>query len=231
MNRADAIRKIRACLALAKSPFPEEAARAMSQAQALMQRFAIEQPDLLAAGVQAHWTKSRASKRPPAYEAMLANIVADQFGCQLLFARQLAGGDIVGGYNFIAPGTAAEVAAYSFEVLARQLVKARAEYTKTNLARYRKNKVAAADQFCVGWVHAVMRNSTAPAPNAEHAAAITAYMAKEYTQVGKLATTKRDLANPAVAQLHGAQGWVAGRQAKVNAGIASNSHPLQLAAG
>ncbi len=227
MNRDDALRKIRACLARAEgSTFPEESARAMAQAQALMARFDIEQPELLAAGVDAHWSRSRAAKCPPQYEVTLANIVSRMFGCRLVFSPRYVGATLAGGYQFIGAASTAEIAAYSYTVLSRQLVEARTEYTRTHLKRYRKNKVAAADEFCAGWVQAVGRNVPAMALSDQRADAINAYMSLHFPDLGQLTTTTRALANTDQAARHGRAGWVAGHGARVHAGV-SGAHQSQ----
>jgi hypothetical protein len=232
MNRNDALRKIRACLARAKgSTFPEEAARALAQAQALMARFDVEQPELLAAGVDEHWSRSRAAQRPPQYEVSLASLVARMFGCRLFFSRKRAGAGVAGGYSFVGAGSTAEIAAYSYAVLSRQLTKARAEYTATHLKRYRKNKVAAADEFCAGWVLAAGRNAPAAVLTDDRHKAIDAYMSLHHSSLGELTTTSRALANPERAEWHGMNGWIAGHGAHVHAGIGQAAGHLQIAGG
>lgn len=225
MTRDDALRKIRACLARAEgSTFPEEAARAMAQAQALMARFDIEQPELLAAGVDAHWSRSRAAKCPPQYEVMLANVVSRMFSCRLVFSPKYVGATMAGGYQFIGAASTAEIAAYSYSVLNRQLLGARAEYTRTHLKRYRKNQVAAADEFCMGWVNAVGRNAPAAAITDGRREAIDAYMSLHFPQLGQLATTSRALTNSDHAARHARNGWIAGHGARVSAGLSHNEH-------
>lgn len=220
MNRDDALRKIRACLARAEgSTFAEEAARAMAQARALMARFDIEQPELLATGVDEHWARSRAAQRPPQYEVALANLVARMFGCRLIFARRRTGIDVAGGYSFVGVSSTAEIAAYSYTVLSRQLMKARNDYAQTHLKRYRKNKIAAADEFCTGWVLAAGRHVPTPAITDDRRQAIDAYTSLHYPSLSTLAPTTRALANPERAERHSMNGWAAGHGAVVHAGL------------
>jgi hypothetical protein len=229
MNRDDALRKIRACLARAKdNTFPEEAARALAQAQTLMARFDVEQPELLAAGVDEHWSRSRAVQRPPEYEVALANLVARMFGCRLIFARKWIDAKLAGGYSFVGAGSTAEIAAYSYAVLSRQLAKARADYTASTLKRYRKNKVAAADEFCTGWVQAAGRHAPAAAFTDDRREAIEAYMSLQHPTLGQLTTTSRALANPETAARHGSNGWIAGHGAHVHTGLGRDHKPNTL---
>lgn len=223
MDRQTALRKIEKCLALSKSSEPHEAARALQHAQALMRQFKIEHPELLAVGVDENWAKSRATKTPPRYEASLALVVAGGFGCELLFERRLTGDARQGGYLFIGTGPAAEVAAYTFAVLARKLLQARASYTKDKLKRYRRNKVAAADAFCEGWVIAVAQYVGEAVVDGEQRIAIEAYMTLQHPNVGTAKLLGRELADQTKADQHERNGWHEGRKAKVHAGVGTTA--------
>lgn len=61
--------------------------------------------------------------------------------------------------RFFGIGIKPELAAYAYEVLLRQLKKERREYIKTELkaVRLTRNKTARADQFCTGWVYAIVK--------------------------------------------------------------------------
>lgn len=230
MDKDTALRKIQKCLALSKSSEPHEAARAMRQAQALMERFNVEHPELLAIGVEQEWTKSRASKTPPRYEAALAATVARNFGCELIFSRRWAQAKMAGGYVFVGARSTAQVAAYTFAVLSRKLTAARTEYAKLHLARYSKNKVAAADLFCDGWVLAIARDVATAALSDGDRAALEAYMGIHFGNTGTLRTTSRELADSGRADRHHGNGWIEGKKAGVNPGIAAKSAaPAQLA--
>lgn len=221
MDRNTALRKIQKCLNLSKSSEPHEAARALEQAQKLMAQFNVDHPELLAVGVTEGTAKSRATKNPPAYEMRLARAVADSFGCNMLFSPGWALCGIDGAYKFIGVGAAAEVAGYTFTVLARKLVAARANYTKTKLTRYKKNKVAAADQFCDGWVLAVAKAVPAMQGDDARDASLAAYMARTYPDVETMTPRRRELANDTRATDHRVNGFLEGRKAHVNTGIGS----------
>lgn len=230
MDRDTALRRIQKCLNLSKSSEPHEAARALAQAQKLMEQFEIDHPELLAAGVSEGMAKSRATKVPPEYETRLANAVADSFGCNVLFARGLAMCNVDGVYRFMGVGAAGEVASYTFSVLARKLLAARTEYTKTALARYRKNKVAAADQFCDGWVRAVARAVPAALGDDSRDASLAAYMVRTYPDLGQMKPRRRELANADKALDHRVAGFLEGKKAKVAPGV-GGAGQSQLALG
>lgn len=231
MDKETALRKIQKCLALSKSSEPHEAAQAMKQAQALMRQFDVDHPELLAVGIAQEWAKSRATNTPPAYEVLLANVVGKAFGCTLIFTRQWASSKIAGGYTFVGAGPAAQVTAYTFTVLARKLTAARALYTKTALTRYRKNKVAAADEFCAGWVSAMARNVVAAEVDGERRESISAYMGIHFPNTTSGKVTNRELADTGRADRHHLNGWVEGRKERVHAGIAPADRQAQLTLG
>ncbi|WP_321933818.1 DUF2786 domain-containing protein [Burkholderia cenocepacia] len=229
MDRKTAIAKIRKCLALSRSSEPHEAAAALRQAQKLMEQFGIDHPELLAAGASEEWSKSGAANRPVRYEVALAGVVADAYGCELLFTRRLndACTDIVGGYMFVGVAPAPDVAKYTFDVFARQLRAARRAYIQTKLRRCGpKNKTARADEFCEGWVYAVrMQMQNAIRPD-EHTAMIDAYMRANHAQVRELETRSREVAGRRSTDDHW-HGVEQGRSAVVRPGVgASDSRRL-----
>lgn len=219
MDKKTAIDKVRKCLALAKSGEPHEAAAAMRQAQKLMEQFGIEHPELMAAGVSEDWCKSACSSKPTRYEVVLASAVASAFACDIVFTRRLnkAAIRIDGGYSFIGIAPAPEVAGYTFVVLLRQLRKARTEYIRTALKRHRKNKTAAADQFCEGWVIAVRNLIAEVAPSAEQKEAIDTYMRINYARTATLEARQAQTAGGN--HDHRTSGYVEGKQAKLNRGV------------
>ena len=227
MDKETAIKKIQKCMALAKSSEPHEAAAALRQAQKLIEQFGIEHPELLASGVSEEWSKSASTKTPSQYEVNLASMVCNVFGCDLMFTRRLGKSflSIEGGYAFIGTAPAPEIAAYTFAVLRRQISKARKDYISTALKRHRKNKTAAADEFCMGWVMAAKRQITTSARTPEQEEAIAAYKRIHYANSVQKNARSRETKN--ASDRHLTNGWVEGRKAKVHQGMESNQH-LQL---
>lgn len=231
MDKQTALRKIEKCLALSKSSEPHEAARALQQAQALMKQFKIEHPELLAVGVDENWAKSRATKTPPRYEASLALVVASGFGCELLFEQRLTNSSREGGYLFIGAGPSAEVAVYTFAVLARKLLQARACYTKNKLKRYRRNKIAAADAFCEGWVSAVAAHVGEASPDHDQRIAIEAHMELRHPELGTAKVRGRELSDQTKAGEHELNGWREGNKEKVHPGVSADGQDQQAKLG
>ena len=230
MDKKTAIDKVRKCMALAKSSNPHEAAAAMRQAQKLMERFGIEHPELLASGVTEEWAKSGATRKPTRYEVLLASAVASAFACDIVFTRKLRGTGmhIDGGYAFIGVAPSPEVASYTFTVLLRQLKRARSAYIATSLKRHTKNKTAAADQFCEGWVLAVRNLIAQIAPTAEQQEAIDTYMRINYAQTSICQSRERQGGNRMAAYDHRRSGYVEGKTATLNRGVGTAAPTLAL---
>lgn len=228
MDRETALQKIRKCLALAKSSEPHEAAAAMRQAQKLMQQFGIEHPEIQAASISEEWSRSGASKTPPRFEVHLASLICDTFGCAMIFKRQLSKSQcaIEGGYAFIAAAPIPEIAAYTFTVLRRQLLKARTEYIKTALKRHTKNKTAAADLFCHGWVRAVHRQVQQIVITPEQTDAINAYKRVNYAETSTLKTREREISGGGNTDAHVRNGFLEGRNARLNRAVGGQQQAL-----
>ncbi len=229
MDKKTAIEKIRKCLALSKSSEPHEAAAALRQAQKLMEQFGIEHPELLAAGACEEWSKSGAARRPVRYEVALAGVVADVYGCELLFSRRTnyACTAIIGGYMFIGVAPAPEIAKYTFDVFARQLRAARRDYIQSKLRRCGpKNKMARADEFCEGWVYAVRTQMRDATRTDEQTAMIHAFMRANHAEVREFEPRTREVAGKRVTDDHW-NGVEQGRTAVVRPGVgASDSRRL-----
>jgi hypothetical protein len=228
MDKDTALRRIRKCLALSASNEPEEAAAAMRQAQKLMEQFNIEHPELQASTASHQWVKSRAKARPPLYEVHMANVLAKGFGCDLIFSQEWLSADLHGGYNFIGVAPAPEIASYTFTVLRRKLLQARADYTAIALKRYRKNKVAAADAFCTGWAVSACGKVLPAAPVPEQVRAIAAYRAREFGATSVTKGNDRAVAVKSLPDHHKMRGYIAGDKVTVQPGVGGAAAPAQL---
>lgn len=173
MDHSKALDKIKKCLRLAASSNPHEAAAAMRQARALMEKYRIEDADVLMADVQAHGARSGSKVTPPRWEAALAACVARAYACRLFFVEGL------GEWRFI--GEMAEVAGYTMTLLLRQVRQARRDYIADKLKRCKAaTKTKRADLFCDAWVFAVRRQVQAFAGLEEPSQAVEAYMLKHH---------------------------------------------------
>lgn len=162
MNRDDALKKIKKCLALGRSANEHEAAAALRQAQKLMEQFDLREQDVSLADV--HEVKVKAcSTAANVWELHLVNVITDAFGCETF-------GQLQGRYNdagnfvrtrhwvFVGIDSAPTVAGYACEVLLRQCANAR----RAHIAKQPKNckpitKTARGDAFAMGWVAAASK--------------------------------------------------------------------------
>ena len=157
MNREDALKKIKKCLALSRSANEHEAAAALRQAQSLMREHGLREQDVSLADVAEVKVKA-CSTAANAWELRLVRVIAEAFGCETF-------GQLSGHYNgagnfvrtrhwvFVGMHSAPAVAGYACEVLARQCAKARLAH----IGKQPKNckpitKTARGDAFAMGWV-------------------------------------------------------------------------------
>lgn len=225
MNKKAVIEKIKKCLALSKSANQHEAAAALRQAMAFMEKYKIDADDPELLGIAEASILGSGSQKPTVFEAVLANAIAQMMGCKVILS-----GDIkitkdlsfkkVAAWKFIGFDPAPEIASYAFEVLYRQLKKARSIFISENLKRVqiKANKVKRADLFCEGWVIEATKLVSDLNPDKEKMEKIQAYVQQKHnvrnsepTDRNKKTNTNTDRAQN---DLHA--GRQAGKTAKLN---------------
>lgn len=225
-DREAIIAKIKKCLALAKSDNEHEAAVALRQAQRLMQQHGITDFDIETADIQEEATKAGASSEPSRWECGLATRAANAFECKVF----LAVGWPVGKWTFVGAVPAAEIARYAFEVMFRQIKRARSAYIKSALKRCGPtSRTRRADLFCKGWVVAATALIEAFAGSDAQQAKVTAYLENKHALKGfhgrnrsagrKL--TERDYGDADA-------GHAAGTEAQLNRGVGGVGERLAL---
>lgn len=219
MDKETALSKIKKCLNLAQSTEPHEAAAGLRQAQKLMKEFNLNQSEILASNVSEVWAKAGAKNRPALHEANLARMIADVFSCEVLFGCQFDQNrqKYIGGYYFVGLNPSPEIAAYSFSVLFKQLQASRRAYIAKELQRYKKNKTAAADLFCQGWVVAAKSVIPLSHRTPEQNAAISAFKEINYSGQSVVVPKQRDLKNKS--DIHKLNGYSEGRNANLFVGV------------
>lgn len=187
--------KIAKCLALASSDNPAEAEAAKRQAEALMKKYNMTSGDAAAAQVHEKQGNTGGKHRAPVYLCSLAGVIAKAFSCGLVFSP---GGGYKESYaRFFGLGIKPDLAAYTFDVLRRQLIKDRAAYSAT-LKRYKRaNKIRMADIFADTWVRRVSQQAREFAGTEQEQKAIEAYEEKQWgssliTDTRSGAAPKRD---------------------------------------
>lgn len=225
MNKKTVIEKIKKCLALSKSANQHEAAAALRQAMAFMEKYKIDADDPELLGIAEASILGSGSQKPTVFEAVLANSIAKMMGCKVILS-----GDIkvtkdlsfkkVAAWKFIGFDPAPEIASYAFDVLFRQLKKARSVFIseKLNRVQIKANKVKRADLFCEGWVLEATKLVSDLNPDKEKMDQIHAYVQQKHkvrnsepTDRNKKTNTNTDRAQN---DLHA--GRQAGKNAKLN---------------
>lgn len=223
MDRDTAISKIKKCLALARSSEPHEAAAALRQAQKLMAEYGVSDLDVQLADCAEAASKPVAGRKVKAWQAQLAHVVKDAFGCMMLISTGRES-----RFVFIGLHAAAEVATYAFEVLERQCKKARSAHVAKQPAACKPiTKTARGDAFATGWVHGVRAN-VQPMVNGVEQALLENYLQAYYPNLGKAALSRRDVGRN-VRDSSYAEGAIAGRQAQLHAGVGAGEQLRRLA--
>lgn len=225
MNKKTVIEKIKKCLALSKSANQHEAAAALRQAMAFMEKYKIDADDPELLGIAEASIFGSDTQKPTVFEAVLANSIAKIMGCKVILS-----GDIkitkdlsfkkVAAWKFIGFDPAPEIASYAFDVLYRQLKKARSVFISENLKRVqiKANKVKRADLFCEGWVLEATKLVSDLNPDKEKMDQIQAYVQQKHTVRNSEPTDRNKKTNTntnrAQNDLHA--GRQAGKNAKLN---------------
>ena len=144
MNKQAVLEKIKKCLALSKSANEHEAAQAMKQAQVLMKKYEVDAVDVALSEVSEKGGDRQMAFKLAMWQWEVAKMVADIFGCESYKRGKTM--------MFYGLGNRAEIAAYTFDVVYRQISVARREFLKACQARKPANRTYLADQFCEGWL-------------------------------------------------------------------------------
>lgn len=220
MANSKQIEKIKKLLRLAKSANEHEAAAAMSRAQALMLQYGLsnESPELSDVCTGEIQSKFKA-KKPTNYFAWLSTMVAEAFGCRVHFNwNGFKGGYVV---TFTGHNERPDVASYAYEVLERQLIKARKAFISTLNKRIKTStKTSRADLFCEGWVGSVRTKVKAFALSDEESQQLATYMKQAHPEL-KTGDTRKASTKNARGGVDDAlwAGHLAGKSAELNHGV------------
>lgn len=223
MNRDDALKKIKKCLAMAASTSPEEAAIAMRQAQRLMAEHRLTEHDVSMADVAEVRARS-ATIGGALWDVQLGHLVGDAFGCEVyarISSRLTASFSLVAQREtvFVGLGPAPTVAGYAYEVLARQCSRARLAHIRLQPKNCRPiTKTARGDEFARGWVHGVRRVVERFAQPTRAEQLLLTYMEAKHPDLKQV--TPRDSAKGRkVSSGHVQRGYQLGQHAQLEHGI------------
>lgn len=230
MDKKDILAKIRKCMALSASSNEHEAAAALRQARKLMEQHGLSDADVLAAEAGEAAARAGALRQPPHWEACLAGKTAEVFGCRIVFRPQFIFSP--SAWLFIGTGANYEVAKYCFDVLLRQVKRARAEHIKSALKRCKTaTKTRRADLFCEGWASAAVGKIDALALGEREQAALDAFMARHHSSLVELDARDRNAGKSSLSDRDYrdyAAGRKSGTKARLDRGITGDDAPAAL---
>ncbi|CRR79143.1 hypothetical protein PAERUG_E15_London_28_01_14_10878 [Pseudomonas aeruginosa] len=145
----------------------------------------------------------------------LAQVCCHAFGTHLIICTSYFES---ASFLFVGCAAAPELTGYAYQVLERQLQKARKDFLSTQKRCKRSTKVARGDAFAHGWIEAVYAKVDQFAGVDDNIAdAIQAYMAKHHADVGKFEMKRRKL--KARDEVASEAGYAAGKCARLHQGI------------
>lgn len=229
MTRAEALARIRKCLALSASSNPHEAAIALKQAQSLMREHGVTSEDVALSDVAEDHRATGAGKVPPAYLIALMHLCADVMGARPILSPRRSRRGWTGGVTFIGVGPRAELAGYAFDVLARQLRAGRRDLLASKRVRRlkRSSRIRRADVYCTAWVEAAREHVVAIALPSEERALVARYC-KALDVVEVTGRTRGVHAGDAWAAL---AGHLDGGAARLHHGLAGREPPRRIGHG
>lgn len=241
MDRDKALAKIRKCLALSTSSEPNEAATALRQAKALMDKHGLSDSDLAFAEIVQAETSASGKKSIPRWESILASSIATTMGCKSIFQSGEWSGEryvrpILGNQRsyyrasfkngsliFVGPAPRPEIAQYAFERLRRQLKVAKKDFQKTTRSPKR------IEAYVLGWTVAVAQKVEALLPAESNMDAIEKVLKDRLGVEGTVKTRgTKGLEQDQATRSAMAQGYFDGEDAELHHGV-TQEQPLQIA--
>ncbi|MDP3816211.1 DUF2786 domain-containing protein [Pseudomonas sp.] len=219
MDQDRILDKIKKCMEMAKSKTanPNEAEIALRQAHKLMEAYNLELGDVLASMACEVKIAAGSEGTPPTWRVRLAHVCAHAFGTKMIITTSAFS---AAGFIFVGCAAAPELTGYAYQVLERQLQKARRDFLAEPKQKRckRSTKVVRGDHFANGWIDAVYRKVDEFAGVEDNIAeAIEAYMAKHHPNLGTAEMKRRKLK----ARDEGAAvaGYQAGKAAQLHTAI------------
>lgn len=155
--------KIKKCLALSKSDNANEAATALRQAQALMEKHNVNSETLELSEINFSNVDAGAGKTPPRWIAMLINLIGLAFGVEGIYKTTRGSFDATykSRVEFIGFDNAPVIAQYAYAVLLRQLKKGRSDFLETQNKRLKRTTlIKRGDLYAEGWIASVYNKIT-----------------------------------------------------------------------
>lgn len=218
--RQRALDKVRKCMALASSSNPHEAETALRQARKLMDKFHLDQSDVLASQIEsASFPVGKGFRLPPLWVRLLSELVASAFGCVRLVGRTRGVGSSV---IFVGPIGNTDMCLYAYQVLSRQLEAGKKEFMAglpdLSLGTKRKMGARYSEQWILS-VHHKVKSFSGLDESVEKS--IDAFMGKHFPDIEYAKPVRRPKLSEAemLAAIAGSQD---GREASLNVPMGSD---------
>lgn len=226
-DRARILDRIRKCLRLAASDNPNEAAAALRQAQALMREHGFTADDVALSEVRQDSRATGAGRTPPNWLVALMLLVSDITGATPISSPEWRASRWHGRVTFVGVGPRAEIAAYAFEVLLRQLQAERRHVLKVNKRLKRPSRIRRADVYCRAWIEGARKHVVAIVPPSEERALVERWMEGQdlVTRTGRSRGFRSGDAQAWMAGLRG------GAEARLHHGVGAREAPRRLGHG
>ncbi|HFS1922213.1 TPA: DUF2786 domain-containing protein [Klebsiella pneumoniae] len=226
--------KIKKLLNLARrSSNSHEAATALSQAQALMRKHKLSQNDVDLMDITSKASKGAPSHAQsiPRYMTFLGQLICRAMGvnCYYSFRRNYMNSQKQNTVIFYGPDERPEIAAYAFDVLSRQMVKAR----RTFIGSLRKNikpatKTARADQLCEGWAEGAYQAIEPFVVTETEKTLMASFLAKLKKEQGATDLKSREARKCRGGEDAAEAGFNEGLKARLNHGVSGKDSALSL---
>ena len=236
MNKEKYLAKIKKLLNLArKATNQNEAAAALRQAQNLMKQHGVSELEAEFSSISEASSKGSPShaQTPPKYMGWLVEVINRAFGVQAMFDwRYGKYGTPRRVVTFYGPDSRPQIAAYAFDVLARQMTAARKEY----IAGIHKNTKAAtrtarADLFCEGWANGVYQIVAELAPTESETTLMAAYKQRQMDSGAAKTSSYREARECSRSNEAATAGYLSGRNAKLSHGVNGATSETKLIGG
>jgi hypothetical protein len=225
------IDKIKKCLRLSKSDNAHEAAAALRQAHKLMEQYNISLATVKRTEIKTKAVKAGAKIRTPHWELSLVALCALVFDCRVMFAI----GGSYSQWEFVGFGHKPELAIYTFQVLLRQIKKARKNFLDEIHSRYavpkrHKEVMRYADIYCDAWVQGVAKPVNEYAGNQAEMEDLSEYIktqtgGRKHIPINRADRHKR---TPDADIEIATWGYVAGTQTQIHRAVNEAEQPLAL---
>ena len=208
--------KVKKLLAIARrSTNQHEIANALSKAQALLKKYGLSSDLIALSSIGMFSVKMvNQAKKVPAWSALLATVCSEIFGVEPVRNKQYDTYYI----NFIGVADRAQIAAYVYDVLSRQLMSALAEYSATFSKRLKRSTVISRRaNFCEGWLIGVSNKVRELVPTQEEVELTERYKQMTFGHINHIEA--REAKKSRGSDLSRQKGYISGLQVELNHGV------------